>query len=138
VGFGDSSLDIELLARVMTHDWGAFLGVREDVLLRVMDIVEEGGVAFAFPSRTLYRGHDQGPDEDRARAAEAAVRAWREEGSLPFPDFSPEQARHLRGSVAFPPPGSAATPAGGPGAHANRPRDPPAPGAAGRGGEPPL
>ena len=137
VGFGESSLDIDLHACVTTRDWGPFLGVREDILLRVMDIVEEGGAAFAFPSRTLYRARDHGPDEDRARAAEAAVRAWRDEGSLPFPDFSPEQARHLRGTVAFPPPGSAATPACGPGAHANRPSDPPTPGDAGRGGEAP-
>jgi MscS family membrane protein len=43
VGFGASSLDIEVFAYVMTRDWAEFLGIREDILLRVMDIIEQGG-----------------------------------------------------------------------------------------------
>lgn len=107
VGFGDSSLNIEVFAYVTTRDWAEFLGIREDILLRVMDVVEQAGAAFAFPSQTLYLGRDQGPDDGRVEAAESTVRAWRDEGSLPFPNFSPEQASKLRGSVAVPPPSSA-------------------------------
>jgi MscS family membrane protein len=47
IGFGASSLDIEVFAYVATTDWSEFLGVREEILLRVMDIVEQGGTAFA-------------------------------------------------------------------------------------------
>ena len=54
-------------------------------------MVEQAGAAFAFPSQTLYLGRDQVPDDGRAHAAEAAVRAWRDEGSLPFPNFSADQ-----------------------------------------------
>ena len=36
IGFGDSSLNIELLAHVMTSDWVEFTVVREDLMLRVM------------------------------------------------------------------------------------------------------
>ena len=105
-----------MFAYVNTRDWVEFLGIREDILLRVMDVVGEAGTSIAFPSRTLYLGRDQGADAGKVEAAETAVHAWRDEGKLPFPNFSPEQARQLRGSVAFPPPGSPASSAGRPGA----------------------
>ena len=73
IGFGASSLDIEVFAYVMTRDWAEFLGIQEDILLRVMDIVEQGGVAFAFASQTLYLDRDRGPDDGKAQAAEARV-----------------------------------------------------------------
>jgi len=107
VGFGASSLDVEVFAYAVTSDWNEFLGIREDVLLRIMDIVEQGGTGFAFPSQTLYLGRDRGLDDTKAHAAQAKVREWRDEGALPFPDFAPEQAGRIRGSVVFPPPGSA-------------------------------
>ena len=115
IGFGASSLDIQVFAYVMSRDWGEFLGIREDILLRVMDIVEEGGAAIAFPSQTLYLGRDQAPDGDKVEAAEARVRAWREAGALSFPNFSQEQASEIRGSIAYPPPGSTEAPPPGSG-----------------------
>ena len=124
VGFGASSLDIEVFAYVMTRDWAEFLGIREDILLRVMDIVEQGGAAFAFPSQTLYLGRDRGPDERKAQAAEASVREWRDKGSLPFPDFSPEQAGQIRGSIVYPPPGSTVASAAGSRSDARSPANP--------------
>jgi len=39
----------------------------------------------------------------------STCRHVRTEGSLPFPNFSPEQAARLGGSVDFPPAGSAQT-----------------------------
>jgi MscS family membrane protein len=105
-GFGSSSLDIELFAYVIIEDWAEFLGIREDILLRIMDIVEQAGAAIAFPSQTLYLGRDHAPDEGKTRAAEASVQEWRDQGSLPFPNFSPEQVGEIHGSIVFPPPGS--------------------------------
>ena len=90
VGFGASSLDIEVFAYVRTTARPEFLAVREDVLMRVMDIVAQSGSGFAFPSQTLYFGRDDGLDAGRTKTAEAEVRQWRAEGRLPFPDFSPE------------------------------------------------
>ena len=43
---------------------------------------------------------------DLTETAEAQVRQWRHEGRLPFPNFSTEQIQRMRGSVAYPPPGS--------------------------------
>jgi MscS family membrane protein len=106
VGFGASSLDIEVFAYVTTTGGAEFLGIREDVYLRVMDIVEQSGTGFAFPSQTLYFARDDGLHAERTEAAEARVHQWREEGRLPFPNFSTEQVRQMRGTVAYPPPGS--------------------------------
>jgi MscS family membrane protein len=106
IGFGACSLDIEVFAYVTTRDRVEFLGIREDVFLRVMDIVEQSGTGFAFPSQTLYFARDDGLHTERTEVAEAQVRRWRDEGRLPFPDFSTEQIRQMRGTVAYPPPGS--------------------------------
>ena len=51
VGFGESSLNVEINAFVRTSDVDEFLGIQEDVLLRVMNLVEASGTGFAFPSR---------------------------------------------------------------------------------------
>ncbi len=106
IGFGASSLDIEISAYVMTRDGAKFLALREDVLLRVMDIVEQSGTGFAFPSQTLYFARDGGLDAQRTESAETQVRQWRDSACLPFPNFSPEQIRQMRGTVVYPPPGS--------------------------------
>jgi len=75
VKLGDSTLDIELYACVRTTDWAEFLGVREQILLRVLDIVDEAGTAIAYPSQTLYLGRDRANDPEKALAAEASVAA---------------------------------------------------------------
>jgi len=110
ISFGASSLDLEVFAYAVTRDWNEFLGIQEDVLLRVMDIVEQSGTAFAFPSQTLYFTRDQGLNGGKVQAAEAQVRQWRDESSLPFPNFSPEQMQLRRGSLVYPPPGSTEAP----------------------------
>ena len=85
-----------MFAYVTTSDWAEFLEIREDVFLRIMDIVQQSGTHFAIPSQTLYFARDAGLDPNRTKAAEAQVRNWREEGRLPFPDLSSEQKRQMR------------------------------------------
>jgi MscS family membrane protein len=106
VGFGASSLNLEVFAYATTSDWQEFLGIQEDVFLRIMDIVKQSGTRFAIPSQTLYFGRDNGLDASRTYAAETQVRSWRNEGRLPFPDFPPEQKDQLRASLVYPPKGS--------------------------------
>jgi len=97
-----SALELEIFAYVRTRDINEFLAVREDIYLRIMDIVAEAGTSFALPSQTIYRG-DAGLDPDRARAAEAEVQRWRAEGTLPIPEFPPERVAQLRGTLDYPP-----------------------------------
>ncbi len=52
--FGDSSLDIFIYCFTDTANWEEYLSIREDVNLRIMEIVERNGASFAFPSRSIY------------------------------------------------------------------------------------
>ncbi len=106
VGFGAYSLDIEIFAYVDTADWGEFLGIREDLYLRIMDAVAAAGTGFAFPSSTMYLGRDEGLPDDDARRAEEQVRDWRERGELPFPGIPEERRSEIWNRGDWPPEGS--------------------------------
>jgi MscS family membrane protein len=111
VGFGAHSLDVEVFAYVAVNDWNQFLKIREDIYLRMMDVVRASGTGFAFPSQTLYLGRDGGLNDELSQSAESRVRAWREAGELPFPDFSEETIAEIDGTLDYPPHGSAVKPA---------------------------
>ena len=53
-GLASSSLNIDIMAWFLTTDWGEFQGIRQEVLLQFMEVVERAGTAFAFPSTTVY------------------------------------------------------------------------------------
>jgi MscS family membrane protein len=57
---GAYSLDVEVFAYVFAQDYPEYLAVQEDLLLRIMDIVEAAGTGFAFPSQTMYVARDGG------------------------------------------------------------------------------
>jgi MscS family membrane protein len=107
VAFGACSLDLEMFAYVRTTDMNEFHAVREDVFLRIMDIVAASGTGFAFPSQTLYLGKDAGLDAEKSRAAEAQVAAWRSEHALLLPDLPSDEAARISDSLEYPPLGSA-------------------------------
>jgi MscS family membrane protein len=108
VGFGAYSLDLEIFAYVATADWNEFLGVREDLYLRIMDIVEASGSGFAFPSQTLYLGRDDGPDAETVERIEAEVSAWRKRDEVFLPDFPAERIAELDDTIRYPAEGSPA------------------------------
>jgi len=54
VGFGESSMDVEVLCWFQTSDFNAFREDRQEVLLGFMDVVEKAGSDFAFPTRTVH------------------------------------------------------------------------------------
>jgi len=106
VGFGDHSVDVEIFAYVGTNDNSEFLGVREDLFLRLIDIVDASGTGFAFPSTVNYLARDSGVDRERTERAEAIMRELREGSELPFPDFDLKTRSGLRDTLAYPPEGS--------------------------------
>jgi MscS family membrane protein len=103
----DSSLALEVFSYVLTRDMAEFTAIREDILLRLMEIVTNAGTGFAFPSQTIYLGRDSGLDKAKAEQAEAKVRDWRDQKQLPFPDFTPAEISEIRDSLPYPPPESA-------------------------------
>ena len=63
VGFGDASLNLEVFAYVRTSDWNEFLGIQEDIYLRMMDVVAASGTAAtASFSRLFVASIPSGPD----------------------------------------------------------------------------
>ena len=53
-----SSLDIEVMAWFQTSDWAEFQLIRQELLLRFMEVVERAGTSIAFPTRTVHLGGD--------------------------------------------------------------------------------
>lgn len=105
--FDNSALRLEIAAYMLTRDSNEFNAIREDVLLRIMDIVEKSGTSFALPSQTLYFSRDSGLDKEKAIVAEQQVKQWRDQNKLPFPDFAPADKSAFRDSIVYPPPDSA-------------------------------
>ncbi len=51
--YGASSLDFIVYCFCVTREWGEYLRVQEDVLLRIGRIIAEHGAEIAYPTRTL-------------------------------------------------------------------------------------
>ncbi len=65
--FNESSLDIFLYFFTKSTVWGEYLTVKEEINLKILDIVEEEGVSFAFPARRLYVEEGEMKDFQRSR-----------------------------------------------------------------------
>jgi MscS family membrane protein len=72
-----------------------------------MDIIEASGSGVALPSQTTYVTGDVGLNAAKSEKAIATIRQWREQGELPFPDFSPETIAEIDNRLEYPPPDSA-------------------------------
>jgi MscS family membrane protein len=66
------SLDVEVLCYVLTRDFNEFAEVREDLLLRIMDFVEESGTNLASASQTLYLSGDPSKKDQIEAASKKA------------------------------------------------------------------
>jgi len=88
VEFSESALNVEVFAYVSSTDWGEFLGIQEEILLRVLEIIDRGGTALAFPSQTLYLARDTGIDAARTETVKTNLGQWLDEGSA-LPERSP-------------------------------------------------
>jgi MscS family membrane protein len=62
---GAFSLDLEVFAYVFAADWEPFLEIQQELLLRVMELIEGSGTAIAIPSQTLHIAGEPSPSVDR-------------------------------------------------------------------------
>ena len=99
-------MEVEIRVYALTREWNEYHAIREDVFLRVNNIVKASGTRFALPSQTLYMGRDDALDEERSDAAIAEVKSWRRSGRLPFPRLSAAKMNQLEASLDYPPQGS--------------------------------
>ena len=103
VDIGGSSLSIELLSYVLTRDFNEFAAVREDLLLRIMDVLEDSGGGLALPAQTLYLSRDSGVEKQKAEDAVKKIAELRDGNKLPFPDFHKDDISSFKGSIDYPP-----------------------------------
>jgi MscS family membrane protein len=96
-GFGQSSLDIEVLAWVVAADYHEYTATAEELNFTIARVVERAGASFAFPSQTLYLGRDTHPAPERAGEVASEVASRRERGVLAVPEPPPGLAETMRG-----------------------------------------
>jgi len=104
---GGSSLSVEVFAYILTRDFNEFAAIREDLLLRIMDVLEDAGGGLALPSQTLYLSRDTGVEKEKADNAVKKIAELRDGKQLPFPDFHQDDIASLKGSIEYPQPESA-------------------------------
>jgi MscS family membrane protein len=73
--FGDSSLNIQVMAWFTTSDFNEFQLIRQEVLLQFMDVVEKAGTSFAFPTQTVHLAGDEKLPPVRVEAADPRPKA---------------------------------------------------------------
>ena len=52
--FSDSSIDMLVQVFTETNEWGEFLKIKENLAVKIIEIVENNKAGFAFPSQSLY------------------------------------------------------------------------------------
>jgi MscS family membrane protein len=98
-----TALSVEVLLYVLTRDFNEFAAVREDLLLRMLDILEESGGALAAPAQTLYLHRDTGPIKEKMEDAVRKMADLRDGKQLPFPDYHANEISSFKGSIEYPP-----------------------------------
>lgn len=106
-GWGGTSLKLEVWSYVETPSFDEFLEVREDLLLRMMDIITASGTQLAYPSQTLYFAKDKGVSEEKMKEATEQVKVWKENDELQLPGFDAEKIQQISNTLPYPPEGSA-------------------------------
>jgi len=107
IDIATGSGSVELFSYILTQDFNEFAAIREDLLLRMLDLVEDAGSGFALPSQTLYIGRDAGVEKEKAESAVKKIDELRDGKQLPFPDFHEEDISFFKGSIDYPPKESA-------------------------------
>ena len=107
IGFGASSLRLEINAYILVSTLDTALEIKEDLYLRIMDLVSESGTGFAFPSQTLYFAKDDGISEEKSKDVSDKIKEWNEKGEMQLPKFHPDKIEELNDSIVYPPKGAA-------------------------------
>ena len=64
--FAGAAFQVELFVYVKTGDWTQFTEIRQDMILKIAEIVEASGTGFAGPTQLAYVSTDKGVDALKA------------------------------------------------------------------------
>jgi MscS family membrane protein len=83
--FAGAAFQLELFAYGTTGDWAQFTAIRQDVLLKIAEIVEASGTKFAAPTQLAYLSTDTGVDVDKTNDVLRRVHELRASDMFRFP-----------------------------------------------------
>lgn len=98
--FNASSLDIMIYTFTKTIEWVRFHEVKQDVLLKIADIIEGYGAEVAFPTRTLHMPESVRLASDQAGKADGGEASSAEPGSARAPVDGSASSSEKQGSSA--------------------------------------
>ncbi len=100
-GFAGSAFELELFAFGKTGDWTEFTAIRQDVILKLAEIVEAAGTRFAATTRLTYLSRDAGLDEEKGNDIVRHVSELRASDGFRFPGEAPHSLQEI--GVNLPP-----------------------------------
>jgi MscS family membrane protein len=83
--FAGAAFELELFAYGTTGDWAQFTAIRQDVILKIAEIVEAAGTRFAAPTQLTYLSADAGVDSEKANGIVRRVTELRASNKFRFP-----------------------------------------------------
>jgi len=105
-GITNDALKVEITSYIEAVNFEVSQEVQEDLLLRMMDIIEKSGTSLAHPSQTLYVARDVPPSSEKSAEVSETVKKWKENNELQLPKFDPKRIEELKGSLKYPDDGS--------------------------------
>jgi MscS family membrane protein len=105
-GITADALKVEITAYIQAINVETSQEVQEDLLLRMMDIIEKSGTSLAYPSQTLYMARDTPFSSEKAEEISKTVQKWKENNELQLPKFDPKRVEELKDSLKYPGDGS--------------------------------
>jgi MscS family membrane protein len=85
IGFSGAAFQMELFAFVKTGNMAEFTAIRQDVILKIADIVEAAGTGFAGPTQLTYLSTDAGVDEEKTSETLRHMTELRAANAFRFP-----------------------------------------------------
>jgi MscS family membrane protein len=83
--FTGAAFQLELFAYGTTGNWTDFTAIRQDVVLKIAEIVETAGTSFAATTQLTYLSRDTGVDKEKTANVIHQVNQLRANGSFNFP-----------------------------------------------------
>jgi MscS family membrane protein len=102
----DYAYMVRMDSRVNSNDFQQYLAIAEDINLRIIDLVNESGTNFAYPSQTIMVEDAAPLDASQKQQVEALVEQWREQDKLPFPQWPDEYVSQVENTLEYPSKGS--------------------------------
>lgn len=101
--FAASSLNIEIGCYITAANNDEATDIKEDLNLRVMEIIDKAGTGMAFPSQTVYFAKDTPPQKIKTEAAHAKLKEWEAKGQFQLADFNEDEINALQNTIDYPP-----------------------------------